>query len=160
MSCVWFSPDKALCIQAKVFNLSHQTTIICLMISVCHMPSCKLQACCHVPFSQEWLPSAHSPINPRLVKCCRDLSFWQVLPSQPRNSGVFIAFLVTSLTKALLARLRSLVGQQALGRVWVVPHFFNFPTMETTELWETFNPLDIVLYPSPAICLITILSQI
>jgi hypothetical protein len=32
--------------------------------------------------------------------------------------------------------------------------------METTELWETFNTLEIVLYPSPAICLITILSQI
>ena len=32
----------------------------------------KMQACCHVPSSQGWLQSGHSPIKPRFVKCCRD----------------------------------------------------------------------------------------
>ena len=36
----------------------------------------------------------------------------------------------------------------ALGRVWVVP--YSCP-METTVLFETFNTLEIVLYPSPDI---------
>ena len=94
------------------------------------------QVCCHVPFSQEWLPSGHSPTKPRFVKRCRLLSFRQFLPSQLRNSvvlSVFIGFLVTSLTKVLLAQLLSLVGRPALGRVWVVPYSFHFLMMGLTE---------------------------
>ena len=52
--------------------VSSDHRIFYLMISIFHMPFCKLQACCQVPFSQEWLPSGHSPIKPRFVKCCRD----------------------------------------------------------------------------------------
>ena len=92
----------------------------------------------------------------------RLLSFQQVLPSQPRNSVVLlvvIGFLVTSLTKVLLARLPSLVGRPALGRVWVVPYPFHFLMMEFTVLLGTFNTQEIVLYPSPDLCLLTILPR-
>ena len=43
---------------------------------------------------------------------------------------VTIRFLVTSLTKALLPRLLSLAGWPALGRVLVVPNFFNLTVTE------------------------------
>jgi hypothetical protein len=32
----------------------------------------KLQAGCHVPFTEVWLPSDHSTIKACLVECCRD----------------------------------------------------------------------------------------
>ena len=70
-----------------------------------------------------------------------------------------IGFLVTSLTMVLLARLLSLIGWPALGRVWVVPYSFHFLMMELTVLLGTFNTLEIVLYPSPDLCLLKILSQ-
>ena len=93
----------------------------------------------------------------------RLLSFWQILPSQPRSSVVFvrvvIAFLFTSLTKVLLAQLLSLVGQPALGRVWIVPYSFHFLMMELTVLLGTFNTLETVLYHSPDLCLLTIRSR-
>ncbi len=70
-----------------------------------------------------------------------------------------IAFLVTSLTKALLPQLLSLAGRPALGRVLVVPNFFHLQRMEATVLIGTFNAADIFLYPSPDLCLDTILSR-
>ena len=36
------------------------------------MPIGKLQASCHVPFTEEWHPSGHSTIKAGLVECCRD----------------------------------------------------------------------------------------
>ena len=36
------------------------------------MPFGKLQADCHMPFTEEWLPSGHSTIKAWLVECCRD----------------------------------------------------------------------------------------
>jgi hypothetical protein len=65
---------------------------------------------------------------------------------------VTIGFLVTSLIKALLPRLFSLAGQQALGRVLVVPNFFHLRMMEVTVflgpsmLQNVFGTLP---FPSP-----------
>ena len=36
------------------------------------MPFGKPQTGCHVPFTEEWLPSGHSTIKACLVECCRD----------------------------------------------------------------------------------------
>jgi hypothetical protein len=35
------------------------------------VPFGKLQAGCHVPFTEEWFPSGHSTIKAGLVECCR-----------------------------------------------------------------------------------------
>ena len=110
--------------------VSSDHRISCLMLLSLSHPFCKLQVCCHVAFSQEWLPSGHSPIKPRLVKCCRDwfskLSHWVVgqLPDQGPSCPV------------------AQFGRMANSSL-------NFPMMETTVLLETFNTLEIVLYPSP-----------
>jgi len=72
---------------------------------------------------------------------------------------VTIGFLVTSLTEALLPRSLSLAGRPALGRVLVVPNFFHLRMMEATVLIGTFNAAEIFLYPSPDLCLDTILSR-
>ena len=71
---------------------------------------------------------------------------------------VTLGFLVTSLTKALLPRLLSLAQQPALGRVLVVPNFYHLRMMEATVFLGTFNAADIFCYPSPDLCLDTILS--
>ncbi|KAK6306788.1 hypothetical protein J4Q44_G00237130 [Coregonus suidteri] len=72
---------------------------------------------------------------------------------------VTIKFLATSLTKALLPRLLSLAGRPALGGVLVVPNFFHLRMMEATVFLGTFNAADICWYPSPDLCLDTILSR-
>jgi hypothetical protein len=72
---------------------------------------------------------------------------------------VIIGFLVTSLTKALLPQLLSLARRPAQGRVLVVPNFFHWRMMETTVFLGTFNAADIFWYPSPDLCLDTILSR-
>ena len=69
-----------------------------------------------------------------------------------------IRFLVTSLTKVLLPRCSVWFGQPALGRAVVVSNIFHLQMMETTVLVGTFNAADIFLYPSPELCLDTILS--
>ena len=69
-----------------------------------------------------------------------------------------IGLLVSSVTKAILAQLLSLVGQPAQERVLVVPYYFHFLMMELTLLLGHFNTLEVVLYPSPDLCL-TILSR-
>ena len=63
------------------------------------------------------------------------------------------------LTKALLPRLLSLAGRPALGRVLVVPNFFHLRMMEATVFLETFSAAEILWYPSPDLCLDTILSR-
>jgi hypothetical protein len=91
----------------------------------------------------------------------RWLSFWKVLPSSEElwsSIRVTIRFLVTSLIKAVLPRLFSLAGLQALGIVFVVPNFFHLRMMEATVFLETFNAADFFWYPSPDLCLDTNLS--
>ncbi|KAK3535077.1 hypothetical protein QTP70_003027 [Hemibagrus guttatus] len=72
---------------------------------------------------------------------------------------VTIRLLVTSLTKVRLPRSLGLAGRPALGRVLVVPNFFHLQMMEATVLIGSFNAAEIFLYPSPDLCLDTILSQ-
>jgi hypothetical protein len=72
---------------------------------------------------------------------------------------VTIGFLAISLTKALLPRLLSLPGRPALGRVLLVPNFFYLRMIEATVFFGTFNAADIFGYPSPDLCLDTILSR-
>ena len=55
--------------------------------------------------------------------------------------------------------LLSLVGRPALGRVLVVPNFFDLRMVEATVFLGTFYAADILWYPSPDLCLSTILSQ-
>ena len=62
---------------------------------------------------------------------------------------VTIGFLATSLTKALLHRLLSLVRQPALGRVLVIPNFFHLRMMGATVLLGIFNAAEMCWYPSP-----------
>ena len=66
--------------------------------------------------------------------------------------------LVTSHTKALLSRLLSLAGRKAQGRVLLVPNFFHLRMMEATVFFGTFNIAEMFWYPSPNLCLDTILS--
>ena len=138
--------------------------IFCLLLSrVFHVPLCKLQACRHVPFSQEWLLSGHSPIKPNFANAAETAILLAGSPISVKelysSVRVVIGFLVTSLTKVLLAQLLSLVGRPALGRVWIVPYSFHFLMMELTVLLGTFNTRKIVLYPSPDLFLLTILSR-
>ena len=62
----------------------------------------------------------------------------------------------TSLTKALLQRL---AGRPALGRVLVVPNVFHLRMMVATVYLGTFNAAEMFWYPSPDLCLDTILSR-
>ena len=77
---------------------------------------------------------------------------------KPGSARVIIGFLVTFLTKALLPQLLSLARWPALGRVPVVPNFFHLRIMEATVLFGTFSSAEIVLLPSPDLCLDTIQS--
>ncbi|KAK3568421.1 hypothetical protein QTP86_005884 [Hemibagrus guttatus] len=52
-----------------------------------------------------------------------------------------------------------MAGQPTLGRVLVVSNFFHLQMMEATVLSGTFNAAEIFLYPSPDLCLDTILSR-
>ena len=72
---------------------------------------------------------------------------------------VTMEFLVTSLTKALLPRLLSLAGRPALGRVLVVSNSFHLRMMEATMFLGTFNAAELFWYPSPDLCLDTILPR-
>ena len=80
---------------------------------------------------------------------------------------VTIRFLVTSLTTYLTSltsltvfpRLLSLARRPALGRVLVVPNVFQLRNMEATVFLGTFNAAEMFWYPSPDLCLDTVLSQ-
>ena len=112
-------------------------------------------------FTEEWLPSGHSTEKAWLVACCRDGCpsgrFSHLHRGTLTSSSLPIGFFVTCLTKAFLPRLLSLAGLPALGRVWVIPTFFRLRMMETTVFLGTFNAVDIFWYPSPDLCLYTIL---
>jgi hypothetical protein len=53
----------------------------------------------------------------------------------------------------------SLAGWPALGRILVVPNFFHLRMMEATVFLGTFNSAEFFCYPSPDLCLDTILSR-
>ena len=78
-------------------------------------------------------------------------AFWQ--------QRAMLGFLVICLTKALNPRLLSLAAQPDLGRLLVVPNLFHLRMMEATVLLGTFNAAERFLYPSPDLCLDTILSR-
>ena len=60
-----FPPDVKLGIQAKEFNLgfNRPENIVSHGLRVLKVPFGKLQAGCHVPFTEEWLLSGHSTIK-------------------------------------------------------------------------------------------------
>ena len=124
------------------------------------MPFGKLQAGCHVPFIEEWLQSGHSTIDWwSAAELAVLLEGFPVSTEELWSSlRVTIRFLVTSLTKALLPRLLSLAGRPALGRVLMVPNFFHLRMMEATVVLGTFNAAEMLGFPSPDLCLDTILS--
>lgn len=70
-----------------------------------------------------------------------------------------IGFLVTLLKRALLPQLLSFDGWSALRRVLLVRTFFNLWMIKARVLIESFKDADIFLFPSPDLCLQTILSQ-
>ena len=72
---------------------------------------------------------------------------------------VSIRFLVRKVTKAFLPRYLSLAGWPTRGRVLVVPNFFHLRMMEATVFLWTFNVAELFWYPSPDLCLDTILSR-
>ena len=84
------------------------------------MPFGKLQAGCHVPLTEEWLPSGYPTIKAWVLQ--RWLSFWKVLPSPQRNSWALSEWPLVSWSSWLLI----LAGRPALGRVLVVPHLKDF----------------------------------
>ena len=126
------------------------------------MPFGKLQAGCHVSFTEEWLPSGHSTIKAYWWSAAEMVVLLEGSPISTEglwsSVRVAIGLLVTSLTKVLLSRLLSLAGQRALGRVLVVPNFFHLRMMEATVSLGTFNAADF-WYPSSDLCLNTILSR-
>ena len=66
-----------------------------------------------------------------------------------RSVRVTIRFFVTSLTKAFLPQLFSLVRRPALGRGLLVPNLFHLRMMEATVFLGTFNVTDIFWYHNP-----------
>ena len=63
-----------------------------------------------------------------------------------------------SLTKALLPH-HAIWRDSQQGRVLVVLNFFHLQMIEATVLMGTFKAAEIFLYPSPDLCIETILSQ-
>ena len=72
---------------------------------------------------------------------------------------VTLGFLLTSLAKARLPRLLRLAGGPGLGRFLVVPNFFHLRMMVATVLFGTCKTAEIFPYPSPDLCLDTILFR-
>jgi len=157
MSGAWFPPDMTLCIQAKEFNLcfirpenfvSHGLRVLQVPFGLLLRSGFRLAT---LPYRPDWWSAAEIVVllegSPLSTEQC-----WSTV-------RVTIRFLVTSLTKALLPRLLRLAGRPALGRVLVVAHFFHLWMIEATVLIGTFNAAEMFLYPSPDLCLDTILSQ-
>ena len=123
----------------------------------------KLQAGCHVPFTEEWLPSVHSTIKAWLVECCRDGCLYGRFSHLHRGtlelcqSGHQVLGHFPDQT--LFHWSLSLARWPALGRVLGVPNLFHLRMMEATVFLGTFNAVDIFWYPSPDLCLDTILSR-
>ena len=73
---------------------------------------------------------------------------------------VTIGFLVSPLNKGPFPRLLSLARRPALGRVLVVPNYFNLRMMEATVILGTFNTAKMFCDSSPDLCLDTVLSAL
>ena len=56
------------------------------------------------------------------------------------------------------APIAQFTGWSALGRVLVVPNFFHLRMTEVTVVLGTFNAAEMFWYPSPDLCIDTILS--
>lgn len=97
-----------------------------------------LQMGCHVPFTKEGLPSAHSTMQAWLVDGCGD-----GCPSGRFFSGH--QGLDPSLTKAI-------------GRILPIFELFHWWKMEATVLTGTFKTAEMCLCPSPDLWLKIILS--
>ncbi len=78
-------------------------------------------------FTEVRIASGPNHHKSRLVECCSDVCplFFYLHICSWSSTRVTIRFLVTTLTKALLHQLLSLVRRPALGRVLVVPNFFH-----------------------------------
>ena len=131
-------------------------------IRVLQVPFGILQVGCHVPLTEEWLLPGHSMIQAWLMERCRDGSPSERFSSLDKKhwSSVreTVGFLVTALTKALPQSF-SLARQPALGRVLVVSNFFHSWIIEASVVIATSNPAEMFQYPSPDLCLDTILSR-
>ena len=144
MSGAWFSPGMMLRIEAKQFNLGFIRPENLVSHSLIESFRCffanSKQA--FMSFTEERLPSSHSAIKPRSVECCCD-GWPAVSPISTQDlwslARMSIRYFITSLTMVLLPRVLSLAGHQPLGKVLVVPNFFDLRMMEATVLFGTFN---------------------
>ena len=125
----------------------------------CLLANSKLTVMCL--FYEEWLPSGHSTIKAWSVEDAEKVVLLECSPISTEelwsSVRVTIGFLVNSLTKALLPGLLSLAGRPDLGRVLAVPNFLHLRMMEATVFLGTFNAAEMFWYPSPNLCLDTIL---
>lgn len=71
------------------------------------------------------------------------------------------AFIILAIHRVLghAPKKLSLDGRPALGRVLLVTNFFPIQISEASVLIGTFTAAEIALYPSPDLCLQTLLSQ-
>ncbi len=86
-------------------------------------------------YTEERIEFGHTAIKPRSVECCSDVcpsvSFSNLHIWSWSSTRVTIGFMVTTLTKALLHQLVSLVKRPALGRILVVSNS-SIKVTETT----------------------------
>ncbi|XP_073681055.1 E3 ubiquitin-protein ligase Siah2-like [Garra rufa] len=75
MNSAWFPPDMTLGNQAKEFNLCfiRPENFVSHALRVLQVPFGKLQAGCHVSFTEKWLPSGHSTIQYASAGCLLSL---------------------------------------------------------------------------------------
>ena len=129
-----FPPDVMLGIQAKEFNLGfYQTRDSCFSWSESlKVHFGKVQAGCH-------LPCVWSLYHKGLIG--GGLQRW-----------------LSSVTKSRLPRLLCLAVRPALGRVLVVLNVYYLRMMDATVFFGTFNAAEMFWYPSPDLCINTLLS--
>ena len=143
MICVQLLPDIALCIQAKEFNfrLIRPQTLFphALILSRAFLQTPGMRSCAFFSGVASILPISHKVSICEVLQ--RLLSFWQVVPSQPRNSVVLSEWSLGSWSPPWPRFLRncSVWWDNQFKEVWVVPHSFHFIMMELTVLLETFN---------------------
>ena len=94
----------------------------------------------------------------------RWLSLWKVLPSPKRNSGALSEWPLGSWSPPWLRPFSPNCSvwpgrQPSLGRVLVVLNFFHWRMMEATVSLGTFNTAEMFCFPSPDLCIDTILSR-
>ncbi len=120
----WFPSDMMLRIEV------HQTRESCFSES-----EGPLGAFLQIPsvfscvYTEDRIEFVHTVIKPRSMECCSDVcpsvGFSHLHIWSWSSTRVTIRFLVSSLDKALLHQLLSLVRRSALTRVLVVPNFFH-----------------------------------